>query len=120
MLSLCKAILFGPLDNVENEKLKDLTPREFAYLVPLALLAIIMGVYPNAFMKPIRPSIEHLARHYQSYKLETVEKSFVKSASVLVDFAGRENHCAVGINKELQRFTMEPWTKKNANAGDCQ
>src|SRR5690606_16368336 len=29
MLTLCRKILFGPLDNPENQKLSDLSPREF-------------------------------------------------------------------------------------------
>lgn len=70
MLTLCRKILFGPLDNPENKVLKDLCPRELGYLVPLAVLAIVMGVFPNAFMGKTKPSIEHLAKHYKNYSLD--------------------------------------------------
>ena len=69
MLTLCRKILFGPLDNPENQKLNDLTPREFGYLLPLALLAIVMGVFPNFFLDKSRASIEHLAKNYRNYRL---------------------------------------------------
>ena len=70
MLTLCRKILFGPLDNPENKELKDLNAREFGYLVPLAILAIVMGVFPNAFINKTRPSIEHLAKNYKNYSLD--------------------------------------------------
>jgi NADH-quinone oxidoreductase subunit M len=82
MLTLCRKILFGPLDNPENKELEDLNAREFGYLVPLALLAILMGVFPNAFIGKTRPAIENLARNYKNYSLDyrmgsdmTAEKS---------------------------------------------
>ena len=70
MLTLCRKILFGPLNNPENKELKDLNAREFGYLVPLAILAIVMGIFPNAFIGKTRASIEHLAKNYQEYRLE--------------------------------------------------
>jgi NADH-quinone oxidoreductase subunit M len=69
MLTLCRRILFGPLDNPENQELKDLSPREFGYLIPLAVLAIVMGVFPNLFLDKVRPSIEYLSANYKNYRL---------------------------------------------------
>lgn len=70
MLTLCRKILFGPLDNPENQELKDLSPKEFGYLLPLALLAVLMGVFPNAFIEKTKPSIERLAKNYKNYSLD--------------------------------------------------
>jgi NADH-quinone oxidoreductase subunit M len=69
MLHLCRKVLFGPLDKKENQELKDLSPREFAYLTPLAILAVLMGIYPNLFLDKIRPSVEHLAQNFKQYRL---------------------------------------------------
>lgn len=69
MLTLCRKILFGPLLNEENKALKDLTPLEFGYLVPLAVLAIVMGVMPNLFLDKTKPSIEYLAKNFKEYRL---------------------------------------------------
>jgi NADH-quinone oxidoreductase subunit M len=77
MLTLCRGILFGPLDNPENQKLEDLSAREFVYLVPLAVLAIVMGVFPNLFLDKIRPSIENLADNFKSYRLVAVSGDLV-------------------------------------------
>jgi NADH-quinone oxidoreductase subunit M len=70
MLTLCRKVLFGPLDNPENKELEDLNAREFGYLLPLAVLAILMGVFPNAFMNKTKPAIENLARNYKNYSLD--------------------------------------------------
>jgi NADH-quinone oxidoreductase subunit M len=70
MLTLCRKILFGPLDKPENKEMEDLNARELGYLVPLAVLAIAMGVFPNAFMGKTKPSIEHLAKNYKNYSLD--------------------------------------------------
>lgn len=70
MLTLCRKILFGPLSNPENKQLKDLNAREFGYLVPLAVLAIVMGIFPNSFIAKTRPSIERLAKNYKNYSLD--------------------------------------------------
>lgn len=70
MLTLCRKILFGPLDNPENKDLKDLNLREFCYLTPLAILAIVMGIFPNQFIAKTKPSIEYLAKNYKEYRLE--------------------------------------------------
>ncbi len=74
MLTLCRKILFGPLDNDENKELEDISTREFAYLLPLAILAIVMGVFPNLFLDKIRPSIDHLANTYRTYRLTEVSQ----------------------------------------------
>jgi NADH-quinone oxidoreductase subunit M len=73
MLTLCRKILFGPLSNPENQKLTDLTAREVGYLAPLAVLAVLMGIFPGIFLDKIRPSIEHLAKNYKSYRLVAVD-----------------------------------------------
>jgi NADH-quinone oxidoreductase subunit M len=69
MLTLCRQILFGPVKHEENKSLKDLTPIEFAYLAPLAILVIVMGIFPDFFLNKTRASIDHLARNYKSYSL---------------------------------------------------
>lgn len=73
MLTLCRKVLFGPLDNDENKDLKDLNAREWGYLLPLAILAIVMGIFPNLFLDRVRPSIEHLSHNYKHYRLVAVE-----------------------------------------------
>ena len=46
-----------PLENPENEKLTDMTPREMCVIGPLLLLIVIMGVYPKPFLERIESSV---------------------------------------------------------------
>lgn len=90
MLTLCRKILFGPVVHEENNELQDLTPREFGYLVPLAALAVLMGIFPGAFLDKAKPSIEHLAKNYKQYRLEvlTVESGSESMKQVAAEDKG--------------------------------
>lgn len=57
LLWMFRRVMFGPLTNPENEKLQDLNAREIAYLVPIVLMAIFMGVYPKFFLGRMEPSV---------------------------------------------------------------
>jgi NADH-quinone oxidoreductase subunit M len=60
MLRVMKLAFFGPLDNEENKKLKDLNARETWSLIPLVAIVIWLGVYPKPVMNPIDNSVKAL------------------------------------------------------------
>jgi len=67
MLWLCQRILFGPLKEPQVvhepslEKLPvDLSRREWLILTPLALLVVLLGVYPNIFFITTKPALKNL------------------------------------------------------------
>jgi NADH-quinone oxidoreductase subunit M len=95
MLTLCKDVLFGPLDKEENAALKDLNPREFTYTGLLAALAILMGIYPNLFLDKIRPSVEHLAKNYKNYQLIVASPNIDQEPSRI---AKKESTTSTGSN----------------------
>lgn len=66
MLSLCRRMLFGKSNHPE---VSDVNRLEIAYLLPLIVLVIIMGVVPEVFLHKIKPSIEHLAKNFRNYQL---------------------------------------------------
>ncbi|MFN0157787.1 MAG: NADH-quinone oxidoreductase subunit M [Bacteroidota bacterium] len=43
-------VFFGKLDKEENKNLKDLTPREWAVLVPVVVFIVWIGFYPKTFL----------------------------------------------------------------------
>jgi NADH-quinone oxidoreductase subunit M len=65
MLRMFQRVNYGPVTNEKNQSLPDLTPREWALVVPVVALAILMGVLPNLFMRPMGPSIERLVDRVQ-------------------------------------------------------
>lgn len=60
MLRVMKRTFFGPLDNEENKKLKDLNGRETWSLIPLVAIVIWLGVYPKPVLGPIDNSVKAL------------------------------------------------------------
>ena len=66
MLSLCRRLLFGASKHPE---VRDVNGLEIAYLLPLIVLVIVMGVVPELFLDKIKPSIEHLAKNFRNYQL---------------------------------------------------
>jgi NADH-quinone oxidoreductase subunit M len=58
MLWMFQRVNYGPVTNEKNAALPDLQPREWAVIVPVIAAAVVMGVFPNLFLRPIGPSVE--------------------------------------------------------------
>src|SRR5262249_56630512 len=57
MLWMFQRVNYGPVTNEKNASLPDLAPREWAVIVPVIAIAVVMGVFPNVFLRPIEPSV---------------------------------------------------------------
>jgi NADH-quinone oxidoreductase subunit M len=57
MLWMFQRVNYGPITNEKNATLRDLTPREWALVVPTIAMAILMGVLPAIFLQPMEPAI---------------------------------------------------------------
>lgn len=71
MLWMFQRVMFGTITHEENKYLKDLNIREFAYLLPVLLFIIWIGIYPSTFLKPMERSVKEI--------VVTVEKKIDKS-----------------------------------------
>ena len=64
MLWLYQRTMFGPLDNPENRKLKDLNGREMLTLLPIVACCFWIGLYPKPFFeildKPVTAIVQRL------------------------------------------------------------
>jgi NADH-quinone oxidoreductase subunit M len=58
MLWMFKRAMFGPLDKEENKSLKDLSVREIAVLVPIVVMIVWIGIYPQTFLRKMDRSVE--------------------------------------------------------------
>ena len=52
--------MFGKIENPKNERLLDLSHREFATFAPLLVLAVWMGLYPAPFLRRLETSVQHI------------------------------------------------------------
>jgi NADH-quinone oxidoreductase subunit M len=50
-------------DKEENKLLSDLSAREIAVLAPLAVLVLVIGLYPKLLLDKITPSTEAVLDH---------------------------------------------------------
>jgi NADH-quinone oxidoreductase subunit M len=58
MLWMLQRVVFGKVSNPENVKLRDLNTRELGLLVPLLILMLFMGVYPQVFLDRSKASVQ--------------------------------------------------------------
>jgi NADH-quinone oxidoreductase subunit M len=60
MLWMFQRVNYGPVTNPKNQGLRDLSTREWTVLVPIVAVAILMGVLPNLFLRPIEPAVNRM------------------------------------------------------------
>jgi len=60
LLWMYQRVMFGPVTNEKNRGLRDLSPREFWTLVPVLVMILWLGVYPNTFLRKLDGSVGDL------------------------------------------------------------
>jgi NADH-quinone oxidoreductase subunit M len=60
LLFLFQKLFLGPVDKEENRSLKDVNLREVITLVPLLVLIVWIGLYPQPFFNLMAPSVDKL------------------------------------------------------------
>lgn len=68
-LWMYKRVIFGPVTNPRIAELKDLSPYETSAYVLLALMVIVMGVYPKPFLEYVHQSVSHTLSQADKSKL---------------------------------------------------
>ncbi len=66
MLRLVERVFYGPIRNEENRTLPDLTVREGFVLAPMIALILVMGLVPQPFLRPMKPSVDRLVARFQA------------------------------------------------------
>ena len=69
MLWLYQRMFFGEIENEKNKLLPDLSGREWAYMMPLVIMAFWIGIYPGPFLryieKPVNAIVKQIRPNYQ-------------------------------------------------------
>lgn len=60
LLWMYKRVMYGDITKDENRKLKDMSGREYAYLIPIIIFIIWIGVNPKPFLDKMDTSVQHL------------------------------------------------------------
>jgi NADH-quinone oxidoreductase subunit M len=66
MLWMFQRVYLGEITNPKNATLPDLRPREWASVLPLCAMAIVMGVFPALFLAPMESSVRKVVERVQT------------------------------------------------------
>jgi NADH-quinone oxidoreductase subunit M len=66
MLWMFQRVYYGKVTHPENARLPDLLPHEWSSVVPLCVVALLMGVFPNVFLKPTEPAVTRIVDRLQN------------------------------------------------------
>ncbi|RPJ66939.1 MAG: NADH-quinone oxidoreductase subunit M [Acidobacteria bacterium] len=102
MLWMFQRVNYGPVTNDENQALPDLTRRERWVIVPTVAAAVLMGVLPGLFLRPMQPSVEKL--------LQRVSRETVAAAPTVV--GGRWSHGVSRHPDATTKVTIQDVTPK--------
>jgi NADH-quinone oxidoreductase subunit M len=75
MLWMIQRVYYGPITHDENAQLPDLRPREWAALVPLVLAALLMGIFPNYFLKPTEAAVRTVVERLEGARIQRASLS---------------------------------------------
>jgi NADH-quinone oxidoreductase subunit M len=93
LLWMYKRVMYGDITKEENKKLKDMNGREYAYILPIMLFIVWIGVNPKPFLDKTTASVEHLLQKVNYQRIienpENVESKVIvkdeKSISIQKD-----------------------------------
>jgi NADH-quinone oxidoreductase subunit M len=60
LLYMLARVIFGPIERPEYERIGDASPIEMASVVPLAVLLVLLGIFPALLIGVQRPAVEAL------------------------------------------------------------
>jgi NADH-quinone oxidoreductase subunit M len=66
LLWMYQRVCFGEVTHEANRRLADLSPREWAVLLPVLLFIVWIGVYPTTFTAMTEPSVQALITQVQT------------------------------------------------------
>jgi NADH-quinone oxidoreductase subunit M len=66
MLWMFQRVYYGPVTHQENARLEDLRRHEWFAVVPICAMAVLMGVFPTLFLRPMEPAVEKMVQKVQT------------------------------------------------------
>jgi NADH-quinone oxidoreductase subunit M len=103
MLWMFQRVNYGPVTNDKNASLPDLQPREWAVIVPVIALAVVMGIFPNVFLRPIEPSVARMLERVQRGSTTRAQAAF--SHELLISHHPATSSVPASVRSEIHRAT---------------
>jgi NADH-quinone oxidoreductase subunit M len=90
MLWMFQRVYYGKVTHDENETLPDLQAHERSSVIPLCAAALLMGVFPNIFLKPMEPAVTRVVERLQNTQTLRVQNNARDSVVSIGRTAERE------------------------------
>jgi len=74
MLWMFQRVNYGPLTNEKNANLPDMSSREWWVLAPTIAMAVVMGVLPGFFLRPMASSVDRVIERLDQHRSAIVEQ----------------------------------------------
>ena len=74
MLWMFQRVFYGSVTNEKNASQPDLGTREWVAVLPICAMAIVMGVFPTFFLRPMEPAVERMVGRMQAVQQFQVER----------------------------------------------
>jgi NADH-quinone oxidoreductase subunit M len=68
MLWMFQRVMYGKITNEENLRLADMNGREVAYMLPLLLFILWIGIYPQPFLRRMDASVNAFVTRFEAKK----------------------------------------------------
>ena len=82
MLWLVQRVYYGEVRDAKNETLHDLLPREWASAIPLCAMAIVMGIFPTLFLRPMEASVQEVVQRVRGAQTLQAENAVRQRSEV--------------------------------------
>ncbi len=92
MLWMFQRVNYGELTNEKNRSMRDLTPREWVILVPTIGMAILMGVFPGIFLRPMEPAVNKVIERVTGAQPARVDAGSASRASAVAVSPANTQH----------------------------
>jgi NADH-quinone oxidoreductase subunit M len=108
MLWMFQRVYLGPITHDENATLPDLKPREWASVVPLCAMAIVMGIFPTFFLAPMEPAVQKLVAQVQAVQPVRVENSEGQRSRGKGQMRGQTSQVSGQMSQVQRDLTLAP------------
>lgn len=98
MLWLFQRMMFGPLDKPENQKIMDMNRREIAYMVPLLVFMVWIGLFPKPFIRVMEPAVEKIVQRLNGAGALVKQESQIKKTVSL-----KEESTIIAVNLDAEK-----------------
>jgi NADH-quinone oxidoreductase subunit M len=83
LLMATRRVLWGPIVHEANRRLKDLSAREIALMVPLVALVVWIGVAPNSFLHKGQGSLDLVLRRLERARVQLADADGAERSEAL-------------------------------------